>query len=491
MNVFPANFMIEELTYIPTGTYTPMFIRPYTVNTTEAAIETLSNTINDNAAGKVTSAELSSVMTEIIQPSAVGLPTSIDKNWIDERKFIFLLKISNVGPLGDVNKYYLQGFTDHAGITDTGAIDLNLLHTVNTVVETVSMTITTPVGVQIKESLKAIYNILSNGIYEEVYTQRPLDIVRNMELTGAVSQLSTRDDINTLYIGSQLSNFDTRLNLSDVNNNISSQYLSKILNSGMHTHAENAIEIGDSSISTAGDQSYIVERSISDNRFLHYISRLEGFTATTNTFKFSSLMKLDSTIYDRFVVLKITKDILTPEGQNTPDVGEYWNGQDPVTLKAYSLIEASVSVATKLGFNKLFFTASNISNPTGAAEVFINNFNSIINLGERDYNVLLEIFKSKFLTDVFIPETEGGAAPTHMEVYVDLVGTTKIKLKYYDMPETWYTIPTFANSLFAPVITVDKNTLDYSVDAFNSMVSSLHANMISDPEIITHPGGYV
>ena len=154
-------------------------------------------------------------------------------------------------------------------------------------------------------------------------------------------------------------------------------------------------------------------------------------------------------------------------------MGDYWHGQDPVTVKAYSLIENSVSLATKYGFNKIYFTASNMANPMGLAEVFITNFNSFINLEEQEFNYLLEIFKEKFVTEIFLNETNGGILPMHMEGYIDLMGTSKINLSFAGYPANWYTIPTFANSLFAPVISIDKQAVDHMSFQLGTVIDSL------------------
>ena len=136
-------------------------------------------------------------------------------------------------------------------------------------------------------------------------------------------------------------------------------------------------------------------------------------------------------------------------------------------------------MAMKYGFNKLFFTVSNMANPSSIADVFITNFKSFINLDEQDFSYLLEIFKSKFITDVFLGETMGGVVPLHAEVYVDLLGTSKIYLNYGGFNANWYTIPTTANSLFSPVLTVNNQTLDMVTAQFSNMIDALGSGEVA------------
>lgn len=201
------------------------------------------------------------------------------------------------------------------------------------------------------------------------------------------------------------------------------------------------------------------EKSLQDNRFIMALKLTEGYKIATNNFRFSSLMAIDPTIYNRFKVLNITKDYVNPIMSSTPEVGDFWHGQDPVTLKAYSLIENAVALATRYGFSKIFFTASNMTNPTGEATVFITNFNSFINLPEEEFNFLLEIFKEKFITEILINETFENKVNIHTDFYIDILGTSKIYLQFSTYQPNWYTIPTFANSNFNPVVTIDNGML--------------------------------
>jgi len=95
---------------------------------------------------------------------------------------------------------------------------------------------------------------------------------------------------------------------------------------------------------------------------------------------------------------------------------------------------------------------------------------------ESEFNYLLEIFKEKFITEIFLNETNSGMIPMHMEGYIDLIGTSKINLSYAGYPNNWYTIPTFANSLFSPVVTIDKSALDYTSFQFNTVIDALSNN---------------
>lgn len=457
------NFIIENLIYIPMGDHHPMYSRPYIVNATQHAVDTISERIYDNKMGKVTPNILNDVSHEILQTSATPYVTPVDNNWVTTRRYAFMLIVKTFDMAGGEVKSYIQGYTEYDGITINGNIDGELVHFINNVIETNAMTINTPLGVIRKEKLCKIYDVFSPKDNNDLFTQRPGDILDNINTLNmaAVMDMSGYDAHAHYNMANFINPFNNTIVGSLADNTIGSEYLSKILTTGLLVNKSREIHVDSYSM---GEQNTvdnnIPEPSLNDNRFVKYISMMAGYRTVRDRFAFKQLMNIDNTIYNRFQVINITKDIINPVAQSTPEVGDYWTGQDPVTVKAYSLIESSVGLSVKFGFSKMYFTATNMSNPTGVAEVFITNFNSFINLDEHEFNVMLEIFKNKFVSEIFLPETQGGIVPMYVEGYIDLMGTSKINLTYAGYPANWYTIPTNARSMFSSVVTVNQ-------DAFN------------------------
>lgn len=475
-------YFIEDLIYIPTARHNPMYIRPYSVNMDPIALDKIVNKLAENKTSKVTSNIVGEVSSRIIQPSAIGYNTAIDSSWLNERRYIFLLKVKNVDPMGQETISYIQGFTECDGITKSGHIDPNLAHTVNNVIDTIVTTINTPFGIERKERLLRIYDVLSSGIYDMLYTKRPLDMLNYFTVMSSTYRMDMGDQLNDSIrkyydTSSILNKFNNKPLGSSVVNNVPSAYIGRILNTGIQITNENEL-MNSYVINQDFDvESKVPEPEFSDNQFIRHIQRLSGFNVTKNTFVFQNLMNYDPTIYNRFKVLNITKDYVDPTLSQTPEIGEYWHGQDPVTVKAYTLIESSVALALSTGFNKIFFTASNMTNPLGTAEIFITNFNSFINLDETEFNYLLELFKNRFISDVFLPETNGGTIPMHIEGYIDILGTTKILLSFAGYPQTWYTAPTFANSLFNPMLEPNDSTYRVNGDNIIRLIDTVVGNM--------------
>lgn len=475
-------FTIEELTYIPMGAHTPVYNRPFIVNANDQALSLISDRLEEHNTGRVSSIMLGDIAGQIIQPNAGVQGTVIDTNWTTTPRYIFLLKVKAIDALGVQTNSYIQGHTEYAGVNEaTGSVDLNMVHHINSIIETSCIEFASPMGMIRKEKLHKQYNVLSSH-NQEFFTQRPTDVLESISTQAAANFMGGPEaGITGVNIGNSINAFNNMVLGSNVDNQIGAEFVCKIINAGIHDQKNKSIFVNSYDIQSEGHtDNTVLEPSINDNRFVKYLALSAGFRSVKESFIFQQLMAVDETIYHRFDLLNITKNYMDPLSLATPDVGDYWHGNDPVTLKAYSLIESSVAMAMKYGFNKLFFTVTNMSDPTTAATLVVTNFGSFINLDDRDFAYLLEVFKNRYITDVFIPETMGGRVPTYAEVYVDVLGTSKIKLNYAGYPENWYTIPTSANSLFSPNVTSDISTLDVVTAQFSKLIDTIACNPVQN-----------
>ena len=467
-------FLIESLWYIPMGDHVPVYNRPYVVNSDQGAVDIITDRMFETGATNITPTILSDLSARLIQPNIAGEVSIIDNNWVSTKRFVFVLKVRTTDAFGTEGYSYVQGYTDYDGVSQQGNADGRMMHYINNIIETNVFSYQTPAGMNRVEKLSKIYNILGSHNHE-YFTQRPRDIIENLDLIEMTNNMSMGDiKVEGIHTGNYINQFNQNVVSSAISNNVSSEYLCKILNGGIAKHRARNIFTDSFDMTTdssMGEQ--VVEPSINDNRFVKYLNVMGGFNITKESFSFSQLQMIDHTVHDRFTLFNITKSYVNPMMLNTPTVGDFWHGQDPVTLHAYSLIESSVSMATRHGFNKLSFTVTNMSDPTGRIDIFVTNFNSYINLDDRDIAHLLELFKNKFTMDVFVSESQGGTIPIFMEMYVDLLGTSKIKLSWGGFPENWYTVPTAANSLFSPVLTVDQSSLDAVSVQFGSLVAEI------------------
>lgn len=470
-----GNVKIFDLIYIPVGNYNEMFSRPYKSNMNVEAIEKMINRMNERNTKIIDHAIMSGITSDIIAPSVDPLYTSIDKNWIGQKKYIFLLTVLIDDTFGIQTKCYFQGYTNYDGISYNGYADPKLMHYINNVIETHVSNVNTPFGVIPMERLKTVYNVINyNNPNNYMFLQRPYDIYSNIETLNTAQYMHNDVNFNSIVdTRFTMGGFDNSPRGSNIINNIPLQYVTSVLNAGIKSASESSMQISINEYSpNYFSMADLSEPNITNNDFMKYL-RMHG-NQDMKSFSFMDLLTIDSTIADRFKLINITKNDYYDYNNNSPDVGEYWHGRDVVTISAYMAIESSLSIALKYGFSKINFTVSNKYTITAEPYCVITNFQSYItNISQADIEQLLEIFKTRIITDCFIDLTKGNKIPCTINVIVDLLGTTKINMEYLDAPPTWYTIPTFASSSFLPVATYDKKDLDDLSQNVMSLVDNI------------------
>lgn len=455
------------------GTYNPMPLRPYQVSVTTEAINTVAERLYSNKLGSISPSMVSGVTSSIMQPSAVPFESALNSNWVSTRRYLFMMKVRYYDYSGVEINSYLFGYTEYDGINpSTGSIDPGLVHYINNIIDTNVYVYNTPLGVRKTEKIHNLYNAIYSNNEQTVYTQRPKDVYQVMTATDMLSSMDV--PVQAMTTMGMITPFSNNVISSNISNNIATEYVSNILTAGMHATKEREIHINSYDISTtdSGDR-YFTEPAISENTFVRTLSKIAGFNVIRPMFQFQTLAAIDNTIYDRFNLINVNKNYSSPVMSATPEVGDYWHGQDPVTVKAYSIIENAIGVASKHGFTKLSFIASNKAGPMGQVIISILNMQSFMNLDDMDNSFLLDMFKEKFNVEVFMNESSCGRIPLHVECHIDLLGSSKIYIEYADKPGNWYTLPTFANSMFSPVLTTDQEVVDYTSTQFNSMINTI------------------
>lgn len=465
-------FILEELVYYPTRTQNPVPLRPYVFNVDNSAVESIGQRMEQNKSAKITPAMLNGVASGIVQPSAVGFESVINSSWVSTQRFLFMLKVRHIDHLGCELNTYVFGYTEFDGITQGGDIDVEMLHYINNVIETVSYSVSTPLGVQRMEKLNNIYNAFYSASQQDIYTQRPVDMYQSIVSSEMASFMP--DDYDIQHAGNMVTPFSNNVVTSTMENNITTEYLSKILTSGLHAVKSREVHVNSYQIGSDDPaERFFTEPSINDSSFFRALSRAGGSRVTRPVFAFKALMRMDDTIYSRFKMYNLTQDFSNPVLTQTPDVGEYWVGQDIVTVKAFSLMENCVAMATRYGFTKLSFMASNMSDMTGQIICTILDFNSFLSLTEQGFNYLLEIFQNKFRDEIFLNETNAGRVPLHMECHINLLGTSKVYLEYAGYQGKWFTVPTYASSHYSAVLSTDQGMVDYSASELNRALGGL------------------
>lgn len=474
-----VQFLLQKLVYFPMRNFNPMPLRPYTFAVQSDAMDTLVRRMQETNSGKITADMLSGVTSGIVTPSAVPYTSAIDHSWVGQRRYLFMMKVSHVDYMGtEINSYFF-GYTEFDGISTAQShanMDMNMVHYVNNVIETATHVFQTPMGTVRNEKLLQIYNTIYNqqgfGSHS-VYTQRPTDLYNALQ-ANEIASVMQGIDVQPHFVSGMIAPFSNNVVASTTENNISTEYLSRLLTGGIHAVKNKEIHVNSYEIAEdVSSARHFQEANMGETAFIRYLSRIAGYSTSQPMFTMGHLMRIDPTIYDRFEVFNLTSDFSSPILSATPETGEFWHGQDIVTTKAHSLLENCVALATKYGFQKLSFSATNMAGPAMGTQMGILDFNSFLSVSQQDFSYLLEIFKDKFNLEIFLNETNSGTLPLTMECHIDLLGASKIYLEFAGFHGKWYTAPTFANSLYSPVVTMGDETLSIAASHIGSIVNTL------------------
>lgn len=478
-------FYIDKLEYLPAGYYQPMPVRPYTFSPTAEALNTISERMQQHKTGKVSTGVLAGVTSGILQPASVAFDSAVNQSWIQVPRFAFFMKVRKFDMMGLEEGIYLFGYTDHDGVNmATGSTNPEMVFYVNNIIRTGAYVVQTPMGLQRHEKLLAHFNTIHATNGANLYTQRPLDIFETLTVHQSAPYYG--EGVTLHAAGSQVGPYTANTVSSSVENSIASEYLSKILTSGIQANATREIHM--SSYEPTRDDRvsrFFVEQSMMDDAFIRKINAIAGYVSPRPMFAYKHVLQIDPTIDQRARLWAREEVYQNPIYQNTPEVGEHWYGQDPDTVKAHSIIEASVALATKMGFTKLSFTATNKASPMAEIMVAITNWTSFLEVDEQSFYVLCEHFKQTFIDEIFLNESSMGRQPLFVEVHVDMVRASKIYIEYFSPHGTWYTLPTFANSAFTSVLTNDGNMLTDAAIQLNNVIEHI------TPKTATSAGNFI
>ena len=484
------NFIVEKLFYIPVKQVNPMYVRPYIPISKGEELDAIKERIESSRSKTVTPSVIAGYSNSILTVSPKGIPSDINRDWVSQNRFIFLMKVSSFEVGSFKTNYYIQGYTNYDGIGMNGAIDPNLTHYVNGIIETQVTIVNTPYGPRTYERFKCSYGVgvVTDNKRNLVFLQRPRDIIENINIENQYSHIyegmgvDTQSDRNYVFnLGAVISPGSSTPYTSHVDNNIPSVYLSKILDSGLKYEVADTVFLGEENSRHNAAFTAAYEQDLSDNSFMATLSRVAGYSKTTSVFTFEFLSVIDRTIYDKFCLILPDKNNKDAYMAATPEVGERWEGQDFLTVKAYEVIESATALALKYGFTKLYFTSSNMVSLNAQPDIIIKYFNSFIELDDNNFTQLLELFKTEFMGIIFKDVTNNYILPVHLDIFIDIMSVSKLYINVYGVGDTWFTAPSYASSLYAPVITDDDQTLRLSTQLYRQTIEDITISNTSRP----------
>jgi hypothetical protein len=196
-----TKMQVEQLIMVESGTYNPLYHRPYQSHLDAQMLNTVINRVDQAGTGHITGQLLSGVAGQILSPTATvdaSREIAIPHGW-QERRIRFVLIVNVQFSLGTENTYYFQGYTNYPGISMGGHIDPQMQFIINSVM-VIGKQIANygPMGYTTMDRLIESYQVVADPTWHSVTQQthahlmRPQDVFSGMQsnyLRGATDDV--------------------------------------------------------------------------------------------------------------------------------------------------------------------------------------------------------------------------------------------------------------------------------------------------------------
>ena len=364
---------------------------------------------------------------------------------------------------GRSNTVYMQGFTDHDGISlVTGNIALDMVFYINSysVINRVEMM--TPIGPSIGSLVMDNSHLLSNiDSTANLHAMRPQDIFSGMQTNNiTLGSYDITDSRNMIRN-------KTPLKSSRENSNPVS-FTAKILDSYIKTRSNGEFGLGESDIYTSSAHA-VYEPRTEHNPVLRY---LNSNSDTSGVFTMNDLISLDPNAPNR---TNITGSGGVVKTTHRAGATSDWHGSDRETVVANMLAFGITDMMMDTFITRIALHSTNME--TGRPITVIVDAKSPAG---GDLRHKLDMLKSKLELEIINSISFGNMDTYSIEVQADIYGETWVRVSLSSGPFIDYVVPTFADSRFSPVVTNNINSYNQAVSDFTYVVDRVVENLTSN-----------
>jgi hypothetical protein len=464
-----TSISLAKLILQESGTYNPVFSRPYISHVDNTILDNLSYRLEQNQDTKLKNGALSGLSSSIVMPSPTHQGEVYIPNGWNERRIRFVLEVHCTPAVGNTMIYYFQGFTTHLGVTAQGNIDPNMDFVINSFIRVTRTQTMTQVGVQYRDVVTdkgQVINgqLISQGQNMDVYGLRATDVYAGIQ-SGYLNQgFQYQQPGSTMVDTRYMHNSDAFLsNKADA---MPSHYVGNILENVIRH--QSLLEFGAEQQDLYSEcRNSLKEATVLENPFMRCVKNVRGY-GTGTTFSFGDLMKIDPNVKNNAIynTLQGTRQM--------PQMGEagqmsYWNGADRNTLVATMLGNAVPALMMDLLISKIVFRSTN-QDMAGMINTVLIDAKSI---SSADMRMNYENFIYRFNTEVMYDLTFGNQDIYQLEMQADMFGDTFISLSLNGGPMVPYNTPSFCDSLMTPVITGNSDSFFKLTNDFETMFNSI------------------
>lgn len=466
---------VSKMLCVPTErVYQDMYQRSFALGMSPNEAVNVSDFFNTQGVGNNATLSMPAVAKHM--SGVVGLaaaPNSkvlIPHGW-DTQRLMYLLAVDEVVSDSCTMTHYLQGYSEYHDPSLTGRIDPNMNFFINSIITVIRTRnpYTNLLDTRVHEAYNVITDTKGGYTYEAadvpgagVDLIRPADILTNLYSDSLYSDMGVSNvNVSTTSMGNGA-------NTSKKSNNDPLKYFTNTVNAVI-TGKSTDHGYGTTESVLAAANAVVEENTIGNNGFIYELVRRTGIMEP-NSFTLAVLEQIDPSVSSKVTMAASGSLLNDPTVYNT-----VLDTNDTESMLNYT-VESDVAqifinaVSGVMSENMITVLSGTITNQFGTPVTTISNIQSFLEgvditpYGNRIIN---------YIDAVIVPQISyNNLRMIDIVFECDLIGDTVVSISVDGGIAVPYRLPTFADSLYSPVI-ADKGVKDAIVDDFSTVVDTV------------------
>ena len=446
--------------FIETGTHNDITLRPYETQLTGNLIDEFREVTEDgrNFAPSI----LSSTATQFLRPSTQHQGFAQIENGWGESRLRFMMAVdyfSNNGNL--ISTKILQGYTNHVGVTPSGAVDQNMLLYFNTVLALRYSAIQTPSGF-VNQPTVASANHLLTGHVDYNMMQGKNASTRLMRPEDVFSTIHSQSLDSSDFLDTRSTFMNDGIVKSRRRNNNAPFYVSSTVSAYRRTF-DQADDMDAWSDMCNQAKGYVKEDTMARDKFFHQLRQNSHSFMSKNAVTYGEMCGLYPEFDHRCQIVMLKKFEQVSHQQNRlwgatrAGDSEYWTSSTNETIWSSILCQSVPSLMFDLMLSQVEFIATNRTLDGSFWVQAVGGKSFIEGLDIRPY---VEQFEQRLEYEVLRGLSSNNALDFDLKMMADVTGDTRLSISIGGQPAIEYSAPSYCDARFTPVLTQDQKNME-------------------------------
>jgi len=462
------NVNIKSLTLVPTQeAYKDPYLRSYNLNVTHDDLNALENIFERNGVQQNNLVNETAFANDV--PNIMGISgnvlgaAKIANGWgIQRLRYVMITET----PMGSgMLESYIQGYTEYHDPSISGAIDPRMkfyINSVTNVMRVIDHTTNAPI-VMPQSTFNVIADHLGNAEYQDVTEPHMgLQLIRPSDIINGIQNMDMYGGQTDTLLNNNAGNYAGNTAVSDRANSDPLKHFTTTVNSYIKSMNTTTLSHNPSDV-VRNASNFTGNTNILTTPIIAALYNITGLPTPTE-FTLDTLSKVTPDIGARTYMPE--QNYTTPYTDasilNTNDTEEMWKN----TIESTMAVNIVQSVSGMLIDNLLSGIDFSVTNMGGQPLTTVTNAFSFID------GIDLIPYVNKVETrinHILFPEiSKNGGYLLNIFVHSDLLGDSSVSISVNNAPPTVFRFPTFADSLYSPVIS-DADNKGMMTNDFNNV----------------------